>query len=77
MTLSTRGLPETFFNLFVFSVSTTSLITSVTHNKMSVITKEVSFFRDLPGSGVKPRFPALQADSLLSEPSGNLNNKIS
>ena len=25
---------------------------------------------DLPNSGIKPRSPALQADSLLSEPSG-------
>ena len=26
---------------------------------------------DLPDPGIKPRSPALQADSLLSEPSGN------
>ena len=26
---------------------------------------------DLPDSGIKPRSPALQADSLLSEPPGN------
>ena len=25
---------------------------------------------DLPDSGIEPRFPALQADSLLSEPPG-------
>ena len=25
---------------------------------------------DFPGSGIEPRFPALQADSLLSEPPG-------
>ena len=28
--------------------------------------------RDLPNPGIKPRSPALQADSLLSEPSGKL-----
>ena len=27
---------------------------------------------DLPNPGIKPRSPALQADSLLSEPPGNL-----
>ena len=27
---------------------------------------------DLPDPGIKPRFPALQADSLLSEPPGKL-----
>ena len=27
---------------------------------------------DLPNPGIKPRSPALQADSLLSEPSGSL-----
>ena len=41
---------------------------------------------DLPNPGIKPRFPALQADSLLSEPLGKpiiiaktmlkINNKI-
>ena len=28
---------------------------------------------DLPDPGIKPGFPALQADSLLSEPPGNPN----
>ena len=28
---------------------------------------------DLPNPGIKPRFPALQADSLLSEPPGKLH----
>ena len=27
---------------------------------------------DLPGPGIEPRFPALQADSLVSEPPGML-----
>jgi len=30
----------------------------------------IRFSRDLPNPGIKPRSPALQADSLLSEPSG-------
>ena len=30
---------------------------------------------DLPNPGIKPRSPALQADSLTSEPPGNLKNK--
>ena len=30
----------------------------------------VPFSRDLPDPGIEPRFPALQADSLLSEPPG-------
>ena len=30
----------------------------------------ISFSRDLPGSGIEPRSPALQAVSLLSEPPG-------
>ena len=29
---------------------------------------------DLPNSGIKPRFPALQADSLPAEPQGKPNN---
>ena len=29
---------------------------------------------DLPNPGVKPRFPALQADSLSAEPQGKLKN---
>jgi len=29
---------------------------------------------DLPNTGIKPRSPALQADSLLSEPPGIKNN---
>ena len=33
---------------------------------------------DLPDPGIEPRFPALQADSLPSEPPGNpMNNKTS
>ena len=31
--------------------------------------------RDLPDSGIKPWFPAFQADSLPSEPPGKLNYK--
>ena len=31
------------------------------------------FFRDLPKSGIEPRSPALQADSLPSEPPGKPN----
>jgi len=31
----------------------------------------ISFSRDLPQPGIKPRSPALQADSLLSEPPGS------
>jgi len=30
----------------------------------------ISFSQDLPNPGIKPAFPALQADSLLSEPPG-------
>ena len=30
----------------------------------------IPFFRDLPSPGIKPRSPALQADSLPSEPPG-------
>ena len=30
----------------------------------------ISFSGDLPDPGVKPRFPILQADALLSEPPG-------
>ena len=30
----------------------------------------IPFFRDLPNQGIEPRSPALQADSLPSEPSG-------
>ena len=30
----------------------------------------ISFFRDLPDPGIKPRSPALQADSLPAEPQG-------
>ena len=30
----------------------------------------MSFSRDLPDPGIEPVFPALQADSLLSEPPG-------
>ena len=30
----------------------------------------ISFFRGFPDPGIKPRSPALQPDSLLSEPSG-------
>jgi len=29
---------------------------------------------DLPNSGIEPRFPALQADSLLAEPQGKPKN---
>ena len=29
---------------------------------------------DLPNPGIKPAFPALQVDSLPTEPLGNLNN---
>ena len=32
----------------------------------------IPFSRDLPDPGIEPRSPALQADSLLSEPPGNL-----
>ena len=32
---------------------------------------------DLPNPGIKPRSPALQADSLLSEPPGKIKNFIS
>ena len=31
---------------------------------------------DLPNQGIKPRSPALQADSLLSEPPGKPNKAI-
>ena len=31
---------------------------------------------DLPNSGIEPRFPALQADSLLAEPQGKPNRQI-
>ena len=31
---------------------------------------------DLPNPGIKPRFPALRADSLLSEPPGKLHRCI-
>ena len=30
----------------------------------------VPFSRDLPNRGIEPRFPELQADSLLAEPQG-------
>ena len=33
----------------------------------------ISFFRDLPDPGMEPGSPALQADSLLSEPPGKPN----
>ena len=32
----------------------------------------ISSFRDLPDPGIEPGSPALQADSLLSEPAGKL-----
>ena len=31
---------------------------------------------DLPDSGIKPRFPALQADPLLTEPPGKPYDKV-
>ena len=31
---------------------------------------------DLPDPGIKPGSPALQADSLLSEPPGKLHNRL-
>jgi len=33
----------------------------------------ISFSRDLPDPGIKPGSPALQADSLPTEPQGSLN----
>ena len=32
------------------------------------------FSRDIPNPGIKPRSPALQADSLSTEPQGKLKN---
>ena len=37
----------------------------------------ISFSRDLPDPGIKPRSPALQADALTSEPPGKLSMYIS
>ena len=36
----------------------------------------ISFSGDLPDPGIEPRSPALQADTLPSEPPGKLINKI-
>ena len=36
----------------------------------------VPFSRDVPNTGIEPRSPTLQADSLLTEPAGKLKNTV-
>ena len=36
----------------------------------------ISFFKGLPGSGIEPRYPVLQADSLPTKPLGKPFNMI-
>ena len=54
-----------------------SLLDSSVHGILQARIPEwvaISFFRGLPNPWIKPRSPALQEDSLLSEPPGKLKN---
>ena len=63
--------------LFVTPPMDCSLLDSSVHGILQARILEwvaISFFRGLPNPWIKPRSPALQEDSLLSEPPGKLKN---